>query len=159
MRSQKASAVGLVAFLAICYLRFEIGSMVTATSVGTWYLSLHKASFNPPDGYFSPVWIVLYFLMAIAGWRVWRNGDSRGERIALAFFAAQLALNMVWSVLFFGYQRIDLALAEMIVLLLIVIATTILFWRLDRLAGILMAPCLLWLGFATLLTASIWKLN
>ena len=107
----------------------------------------------------SPVWIVLYFLMAIAGWRVWRMGDSRAERVALMFFAAQLALNMVWSVLFFGYQRIDLALAEMIILLLTVIATTVLFWRLDRLAAILMAPYLLWLGFASVVTASIWRLN
>jgi len=78
MRSQKANAVGLVAFLAICYFRFEIGSMVTATSAGTWYQSLHKALFNPPDRYFSPAWIAMYFLMAIAGWRVWRTGDSRG---------------------------------------------------------------------------------
>jgi len=62
MRSPKANAIGLATFLSICFLRFEAGSWVTATSVGTWYRSLHKASFNPPDGYFSPVWIILYFL-------------------------------------------------------------------------------------------------
>jgi len=159
MRSQTASTTGLIAFLLVCYVRFKAGSMVTATSVGTWYQSLHKASFNPPDRYFSPAWIILYFLMAIAGWRVWRIGNSRPNRIALALFAVQLALNMGWSVLFFGYRRVGLALAEMLLLLFIVGITTVLFWRIDRVAGILLAPYLLWLGFATVLTVYIWKLN
>ena len=97
--------------------------------------------------------------MALAGWRVWRNGDSRAERFALLLFAFQLALNMVWSVLFFGYQRIDLALAEMLFLLLTVIVTTVLFWRIDRLAGVLLVPYSLWLIFATVLTIYIWRLN
>jgi translocator protein len=159
MRSQRASAIGLIVFLTICYLRFEIGKKVTATTVGTWYQALHKASFNPPDSVFAPAWIILYFLMAVAGWRVWRHGSSREERYALVLFAVQLALNLVWSVLFFGFQRIDLALAEMLVLLLIVTSTTMLFWRIDRLAGILLAPYVLWLGFATVLTSFIWILN
>jgi tryptophan-rich sensory protein len=77
----------------------------------------------------------------------------------LVFFAVQLGLNMAWSVLFFGYQRVGLALAEMIVLLLTVMATTVLFWRIDRLSGLLLAPYLLWLGFATVLTTFIWRLN
>jgi tryptophan-rich sensory protein len=159
MRSTKANAIGLAIFLSVCFLRFEVGSWVTATSVTTWYRSLQKASFNPPEGYFSPVWIVLYFLMAIAGWRIWSIGNSRAERVALVFFAVQLGLNMAWSVLFFGYQRVGLALAEMIVLLLTVMATTVLFWRIDRLSGLLLAPYLLWLGFATVLTTFIWRLN
>ena len=159
MRSPKANGIGLATFLSVCFLRFEVGSWVTATSVGTWYRSLQKASFNPPEGYFSPVWIILYFLMAIAGWRIWSIGDSRVERVALVFFAVQLALNMVWSVLFFGYQKVGFALAEMIVLLLTVMATTVLFWRIDRLSGLLLTPYLLWLGFATVLTAFIWRLN
>ena len=159
MRSQKASALGLAVFLLICFVRFEVGSVVTASSVGTWYASLNKAPFNPPDGSFSPVWIVLYFMMAVSGWRVWRHGDSRAERVALGFFAAQLALNMVWSVLFFGYRKIDFALAEMLVLLLTAITTSVLFWRIDRTAGVLMAPYVLWLGFATVLTTYIWRLN
>jgi len=159
MRSERANVIGLIAFLVICYLRFKVGSLVTATSVGTWYQALHKAPFNPPDRVFSPVWVILYFLMAIAGWRVWRIGDSRAERIALGVFAVQLALNMLWSVLFFGYQRIDLALAEMLVLLATVIVATLLFWRIDRTAGVLLAPYALWLVFATILTVYIWRLN
>jgi len=159
MRSHKASAIGLFAFLLICYFRFELGSKITATSVGTWYQHLNKAPFNPPDGSFSPVWIVLYFLMALAGWRVWRLGDSGRARLALGFFAVQLALNMGWSALFFGYQQVGLALAEMLLLLATVIVTTVLFWRIDRFAGMLLAPYALWLVFATVLTAYIWRLN
>ncbi len=159
MRSRKANAIGLAVFLAVCYVRFEIGKKVTATSVGTWYQALHKAPFNPPDRVFAPVWIVLYFLMAVAGWRVWRVGDSRSGRVALGSFAVQLALNMLWSVLFFGYQRVGFALAEMLVLLAIVLLTTVLFWRIDRVAGALLAPYAAWLVFATILTVCIWRLN
>ena len=143
-------------FLAICFLRFELGKVVTDSSVGTWYQTLHKAPFNPRDGFFSPVWVALYFMMAVAGWRVWRLGSSRDERIALALFAFQLALNLGWSVLFFGLQRIDLALAEMLVLNLTVVATTIRFWKIDRIAAALLLPYMLWLGFATILVAYIW---
>jgi len=121
LRSHKASAVALVAFLIIFYFRFKLGSIVTATSVSDWYQSLHKAPFNPPNGAFSPVWMVLYFLMAISGWLVWRHGKSRAVWIALFLFGIQLAMNLGWSLLFFGMKRIDLALAEMILLLLVVI--------------------------------------
>lgn len=159
MRTQRASAIGLAVFLAICFLRFELGKLVTDSSVGSWYQTLRKAPFNPPDGFFSPVWVVLYFMMAVGGWRVWRHGDSRDQRIALTLFAVQLALNLGWSVLFFGYQRIDLAFAEMLVLVLTVIATTMRFWKIDRIAGILLLPYVLWLGFATVLLAFIWTLN
>ncbi len=159
MRSKTTNAIGLIVFLGLCYFRLKIGSAVTATSVGTWYQVLNKASFNPPDGVFTPVWIVLYFMMAIAGWRVWRHGNSRKISQALALFALQLGLNFFWSVLFFGYQRVALALAEMLVLFLTVVATTVLFWRIDRLAAWLLVPYLLWLVFATVLTYFVWVLN
>ena len=159
MRTQRASAIGLAVFLLILFLRFETGKLVTDSSVATWYQALHKAPFNPPEGFFSPVWVVLYFLMAVAGWRVWRLGNARAVRIALLLFGVQLALNLGWSVLFFGFQRIDLALVEMAMLVVTVILTTQRFWYLDRLAGILLLPYLLWLGFATILLSSIWKLN
>ena len=136
-----------------------MGKLVTDSSVGTWYQGLHKAAFNPPEGFFSPVWVVLYFLIAVAGWRVWRLGNARAVRIALLLFGVQLALNLGWSVLFFGFQRIDLALVEMAMLVVTVILTTQRFWYLDRLAGILLLPYLLWLGFATILLWYIWKLN
>ena len=159
LRSHKASAVALFSFLMMFYFRFKLGSIVTATSVSDWYQSLHKASFNPPNGAFSPVWIVLYFLMAISGWLVWQHGKSRAVLIALSLFGIQLAMNLGWSLLFFGMKRIDLALAEILLLSLVVIANTILFWRIDWLAGALLAPYALWLIFASVLNSYIWALN
>ncbi len=159
MRTQRASAIGLSVFLTICFLRFELGKLVTDSSVGTWYQTLHKAPFNPPDGFFSPVWVVLYFMMALAGWRVWRQDGSRPQRVALTLFAVQLALNFGWSVLFFGMQSIDLAFAEMIVLIVTVVVTAVWFWRIDKLAGVLLLPYVLWLCFATVLVAYIWRFN
>ena len=159
MRSHKASAVALFIFLLMFYLRFKLGSIVTATSVSDWYQSLHKASFNPPNGSFSPVWVVLYFLMAISGWLVWRHGKSRIVSIALCLFGIQLSMNFGWSLLFFGMKRIDLALAEILLLSLVVITNTILFWRIHRLAGALLAPYALWLIFVSVLNSYIWVLN
>ncbi len=159
MRSRTTSAIGLVVFLGLCYFRLQMGSYVTATTVATWYRDLNKAPFNPPNDVFTPVWIVLFFLMAFAGWRVWRHGNSRAVVIALALFSVQLGLNFLWSVLFFGYQRVGLAFAEMLVLFLTVAVMTYLFWRIDRLAAVLMIPYILWLVFATVLTLYILILN
>ena len=96
--------------------------------------------------------------MAIAGWRIWRVRSKAGRR-ALAVFAVQLGLNLAWSFLFFGLQQIGLALVEVTLLLLAILATMVLFWRIDRLAGVLFLPYLLWVAYATLLNASLWWLN
>jgi tryptophan-rich sensory protein len=150
--------LGLVAFLAICLMVSGLGGAVTATSVGTWYQALEKPVFNPPDWVFAPVWTTLYVLIAIAGWRVWRARAAAGRR-ALMVFAVQLALNLAWSFLFFGLQRIDLALVEIVILLFAILANTVVFWRIDRVAGALFVPYLLWVAYATLLTAALWRLN
>ena len=149
----------LVAFLVLCLAVSGIGAAVTATSVGTWYQALHKPTFNPPDWLFAPVWTTLYILMAIAGWRVWRQAGFETGRKALTVFVVQLALNLAWSFIFFGQQRIGLALIEIAILLLVIIATTVLFWRIDRWAGVLFLPYVLWVAFATVLNASLWWLN
>jgi benzodiazapine receptor len=151
--------LGLVAFLVLCLAVSGIGAAVTATSVGTWYQVLHKPAFNPPDWIFAPVWTTLYILMAIAGWRVWRRAGFETGRKALTVFVAQLALNLAWSFIFFGQQRIGLALIEIVILLLAIIATAVLFWRIDRWAGVLFLPYVLWVAFATVLNASLWWLN
>jgi tryptophan-rich sensory protein len=151
--------VGLVVFIALCLAFSGIGGAVTATSVGTWYQALHKSPLNPPDWVFAPVWTTLYVLMAIAGWRVWRHARSEARRRALAVFAVQLGLNLAWSFLFFGFQRIGLALLEIVILLLAIIANTILFWRIDRVAGVLFMPYVLWVVYATVLNTSLWLLN
>lgn len=146
-------------FLAVCLGVSGIGGAITATSVGDWYQSLQKPPFNPPDWVFAPVWTTLYVLMAVAGWRVWRGAQPEAGRKALLVFALQLGLNLAWSFLFFGLQRIDLALVEVVILLLAIVANTILFWRIDRLAGALFVPYVLWVAYATLLNASLWRLN
>lgn len=151
--------LGFVAFLAPCLAVSAIGAAATATSVGTWYQTLAKPPFNPPDWVFAPVWTTLFFMMALAGWRVWRRDGLRQARWALTLFALQLALNLAWSVVFFGYRSIGAALAEIVVLLLAILATTVVFWQRDRVAGMLFVPYAGWVAFATVLNAALWQLN
>lgn len=151
--------VGFSVFLALCLAVSAIGGAVTASSVGGWYKTLAKPAFNPPDWIFAPVWTALFFIMAIAGWRVWRRDGMRDARAALMLFALQLALNLCWSIVFFGLRSIGAALAEIVVLLLAILATTVAFWQRDRVAGMLFVPYAAWVGFATVLNAALWQLN
>ena len=137
-----------------------IGGFATASSVTTWYAGLNKPAFNPPNGVFAPVWTSLYLLMAASAWRVWRAGPAGGRRRgAIILYAVQLALNLAWSLIFFGLRRPDLALVEVALLLAAVVTTAILFWSRDRLAGVMMVPYAAWVGFASLLNFAIWRLN
>lgn len=153
------SLPALAVFLVLCLLVAAVGGAVTATSVGTWYAALAKPAFNPPDWIFGPVWTVLYLMIAVAGWRVWRWRERPGARLALGAWGVQLALNLGWSFLFFGARLIGAALVEIVVLLAAILATAALFWRIDRLAGWLLVPYLAWVGFATVLNAALWRLN
>ncbi len=155
----RRDVLGLLAFVILCLAVSGIGGAITATSVGTWYQGLQKPPFNPPDWVFAPVWTTLYILMGIAAWRTWRLARSVARRKALMVFALQLGLNLAWSFLFFGLQRIDLALVEIAILLLAIIANTMMFWRIDRLAGVLFVPYIAWVAYATILNASLWLLN
>jgi benzodiazapine receptor len=155
-RNRDLLALGV--FLVVCFAVSALGGAVTASSVGSWYQTLAKPSFNPPDWLFAPVWTLLYVMMAVAGWLVWRRGGP-ARRAALALFILQLALNLGWSLIFFGAQAIGAALVEIGVLWLAILATLIAFYRIDRRAGLLLAPYLAWVSFATLLTASLWMLN
>jgi len=150
---------GLLAFLVICFGVSVAGGAATASSVGTWYQTLQKPPFNPPDWLFAPVWTVLYVMMAVAGWRVWRTHGLRGASAAMTLFGIQLALNLVWSFVFFGYRLIGAALIEIVVLLVAIVMTTILLWRRDRLAGVLFIPYAGWVAFATTLNFALWQLN
>ncbi|OEJ69484.1 TspO/MBR family protein [Magnetovibrio blakemorei] len=156
--SRRRDILGLVAFIIGCLVVSGIGGIITATSVGSWYLSLEKPPFNPPNWVFAPVWTTIYVFMAVAGWRVWRRNHVTRHR-ALMVFGVQLGLNLTWSFLFFGLQRIDLAMIEIFVLLIAIVTSTVLFWRIDRLAGTLFVPYVLWVSFATLLNGSLWVLN
>lgn len=151
--------LALFAFVVLCLVVSVLGGAVTATSVTTWYPTLVKPSFNPPNWAFAPVWTILYICMAVAAWRVWRQKTADGRRLALIAFGVQLALNLAWSFIFFGAQWIGLAMVEIAALLLAIIATAVLFWRIDRPAGLLFVPYIAWVGYATTLNVSLWILN
>jgi translocator protein len=125
---------------------------------GAWYDSLAKPTFNPPDWVFGPVWTLLYILMGVAAWLVWRRYGARA-RGALTLFVAQLAFNVGWSAMFFGLRSPGLAFAWICVLWVLIVATVVAFWRLRRAAGALLLPYLVWVSFAAVLNYSIWQLN
>jgi len=151
--------LNLFTFIILCLAVSGIGGAITATSVDTWYQALEKPPFNPHDWVFAPVWTALYILMGIAAWRVWRLRSFEVTGKALAVFAVQLGLNLVWSFLFFVVQRIDLALVEIVILLCAIVTNMVMFWRIDRLAGLLFVPYAVWVTYATVLNASLWLLN
>lgn len=136
-----------------------IGGLATASSVTTWYAGLIKPPFNPPNAVFGPVWTTLYVLMALAAWRVWRAGPAARRRPGLILYAAQLALNLGWSLIFFGLRQPAIALAEVALLLAAVVATAVAFWHADRPAGLMMIPYAAWVAFASVLNFEIWRLN
>jgi tryptophan-rich sensory protein len=154
-----SSLAALAVFVVLCLAVAAVGGAVTGTSVGTWYAGLAKPPFNPPDWVFGPVWTVLYLMIAVAGWRVWRRRGEGDARLALGAWGLQLALNLGWSLVFFGARMIGLALVEIVLLLATIAFTAMRFWRIDPLAGALFAPYVLWVGFATMLNAALWWLN
>ena len=147
----------LYVFLIITLTVGASASLFTTPQIPTWYASLNHPSIAPPNYVFAPVWTTLYILMAIAAWRVWRKTGTRS--IEMAAFALQLALNFGWSLVFFALHSIGGALVEVVALDLAILATTILFFRRDWIAGILFLPYLGWSLFATLLTHAFWRLN
>jgi len=153
------AGVGLLVWIALSLLAGVIGSLFTAHSVTTWYVALAKPSWTPPSWLFGPVWTVLYLLMGLAAWLVWRKGGFAAATAPLALFLVQLALNATWSVLFFGLRRPGLAFGEIVLLWCFILATTIAFWSRRAAAAYLMLPYLGWVSFALALNLSIWRLN
>ncbi|RZJ61036.1 MAG: tryptophan-rich sensory protein [Flavobacterium sp.] len=138
-----------------------LSGVVTRDSVDTWFTTLEKPVFNPPNWLFAPVWTTLYVMMGVAAGLVWDRIDVQREAVrkALLFFAIQLALNALWSILFFGLQNPLLALIEIVVLWLMIYETFVQFNKINKFAGYLFIPYILWVTFATVLNASIWWLN
>lgn len=126
------------------------------TVPGAWYEALAKPFFNPPNWLFGPVWTVLYVLIAIAGWRIWQRERSGG---AIKLWWLQLALNFLWSPVFFGLERIGPALVVILALLATILAFIAAVWKLDRPSAWLFVPYAAWVAFASLLNAAIWRLN
>ncbi len=151
--------VVLAAFIALCLAIAALGGAVSTKSVATWYQTLEKPQFNPPDWLFAPVWTLLYIAIAVAGWRVWLEQRRVRVRAAMAAYSAQLALNLAWSFIFFGGRAIGVALAEILLLLAAISINVVLFWRIDRVAGWLLVPYLAWVAFASALNFALWRLN
>ncbi|HJU71532.1 MAG TPA: TspO/MBR family protein [Paucimonas sp.] len=155
---RKDQIIGLVAWLSASFIAAAIGS-AASIQAGPFYTQLVRPGWAPSPGVFGPVWTVLYALMGVAAWLVWRVGGVRAARIALGLFIMQLAVNALWSWLFFGWHLGALAFTDIILLWVLLVATVIAFWRIWPLAGALLIPYLLWVSFASFLNYSVWQLN
>ncbi|MBE7368705.1 TspO/MBR family protein [Ramlibacter pallidus] len=149
--------LGLAGWLALCFVAAGLGAIASAQA-GSFYGQLAKPAWAPPAGVFGPVWTTLYALMGIAAWLVWRE-QGKPRAAALGLFVVQLAVNALWSWLFFRWQMGAAAFADVVLLLVLIVATVVAFWRLRRLAALLLAPYLAWVAFATALTWSVWQRN
>jgi translocator protein len=153
------SALGLIVCLAVVYAVAGIGGYTTSSSVTSWYATLNRPAWNPPNWVFGPVWGVLYTLMAVAAWLVWRRAGVAPVVLPLAVFAVQLALNGAWTWIFFGLHQPGWAFADIVLLWVGIVATMISFWRVSPTAGALLVPYLAWVSFAGALNLALWRLN
>lgn len=146
----------LLALLACIALPLTVGGLAgiaTAGNIDTWYATLNKPSFNPPNYLFGPVWSTLYTLMGVSLYLIWQSPQSEARSNALKVFAVQLALNFAWSFIFFSFHQISLALVEIVLVWLSVLAMIVAFHRVHKTAAYLQLPLLMWVGFATALNA------
>lgn len=158
--TQKFQFVPFIICLIIPLSIGALGGFFTMEAVKTWYTTLNKPSFNPPNYLFGPVWSTLYAIMGIASYLIWkRRNVTKNYTLAASVYFIQLVLNLMWSFIFFYQQQIGLALIEIIILLVAIIANSILFYRINKLAGLLYIPYIMWVSFATVLTYSIYMLN
>lgn len=147
--------------VAICEGAGIIGSLFTVSSIPTWYMILNKPFFSPPNWIFAPVWTVLYFLMGVSLYLVWTKKDNKKlvKELAYQIFFAQLILNILWSIVFFGLKSPFTGLVVIIILWLSIIETIRRFAKVDKAASVLQYPYLAWVTFATILNFSLWVLN
>lgn len=148
--------LGLCGWLLLCFAAASPGAVFMP---GEWFAALKKPSWNPPGWVFGPVWTALYAMMAAAAWLVWQRGGWKEQRKPLLIFLAQLALNAVWTPLFFGLHRPGVAFAEIVLLWLAIVATLVAFRPVNRTAVWLLVPYLAWVSFAAVLNGTLWRLN
>ncbi|MBT3412909.1 MAG: tryptophan-rich sensory protein [Candidatus Jacksonbacteria bacterium] len=150
----------LILAIGISELAGVLGSIFTVSSIPNWYATLTKPALNPPSWVFGPVWTTLYALMGIAAFLIWKQGWEKKEvKIALGAFGAQLVLNTLWSIMFFGLQNPGLALINILLLWLAIIWTMVGFYKISKPAMYLLVPYILWVSFATYLNYALWTLN
>jgi benzodiazapine receptor len=156
----KNRVIKLFVAIAVCQMAGFVGSIFTSPSITTWYASIEKPAFTPPNWLFAPVWILLFTLMGIALYLVWEKGFEKEEvRGGLSIFSIQLVGNMGWSMLFFGIQSIFYAFLEIVILWVAILITIHRFWNIDRRAAYLLVPYILWVSLAAVLNFYIWVLN
>ncbi len=157
-KSLGTQVLGLAGWLAASFATGAIGALATARAAA-FYGALSQPTWAPPGWLFGPVWTLLFILMGLAAWLVWRQHGFGGARLALGLFCLQLVANALWSWVFFAWQLGALAVAEIAVLWLLIALTAAAFWRLHRLAALLLLPYLAWVSFAAALTFTLWRLN
>ncbi len=150
--------IGLFGWLLGSFVAAAIGSFASIHAA-EFYGQLVKPTWAPPAWLFGPVWSVLFVLMGVAAWLVWREHGFRNSRPALTFYVTQLMVNALWSWLFFAWHQGALAFAEVLLLWLLIAATMGMFWQLQRIAALLLVPYLAWVSFAAVLNFSLWRLN
>lgn len=156
---KKSDWIKLITATVLCVLLGSVGGLVTVAEIPTWYASLNKPSFNPPNWLFGPVWTTLYLLMGISVYLIWKQPVSTERNKALQFFILQFILNFCWSFIFFGLHATGWALIEMAALWIFILLTIIYFAKHSKTAAWLLVPYISWVSFALLLNGAIWRLN
>lgn len=153
------ASVKLIISILACLAVGGISGYVTASEIPGWYATLQKPSFNPPNWLFGPVWTLLYIMMGIAFWLVWKSDASDLKQKAMLLFALQLTLNFFWSILFFSFHQTGWAMVEIALLWVFILLCIVSFYPISAIAAYLLVPYLCWVSFASLLNFYIWKLN
>lgn len=156
--ARKKQIIGLIGWLVISFAAAAVGA-AASIHASSFYAALIRPDWAPPSAVFGPVWTVLYAFMGIAAWLVWRAKGFRPARVPLLLFLVQLAVNAMWSWLFFGWHLGALAFADILLLCVLIVVVLVAFWRRRLLAGVLLVPYLLWVGFASVLCCVVWQLN
>ena len=156
--STRSQVIGLVAWLALTFVAAAVGA-IASMDAPAFYGQLVKPTWAPPASLFGPVWSALYLLMGLAAWLVWRERPSQSVDGALGLYLVQLATNALWTWLFFSWHKGAIAFAEILLLWLLVAGTAAAFWRISRLAGVMLLPYLAWISFAAALNWVLWLRN
>ncbi|NWK64994.1 MAG: tryptophan-rich sensory protein [Sediminibacterium sp. Gen4] len=156
---KRSNGIKLIISIVLCVSLGSVGGLVTVNEIPTWYATLNKPSFNPPNWLFGPVWTTLYVLMGISVYLIWKQPVSTERNKALQLFILQFILNFCWSFIFFGLHATGWALMEMIALWILILLSILHFAKHSKTAAWLLVPYIAWVSFALLLNAAIWRLN
>jgi tryptophan-rich sensory protein len=158
VQNKARETIGLIGWLVVAFAASAVGA-IASVNAGEFYGQLQQPAWAPPAWLFGPVWTLLYALMGVAAWLVWRAGGFRVNALPLGLFCGQLLLNALWSWLFFGWRQGGWAFAEVMLLWVFILATAIAFRRVRSLAALLLVPYLLWVTFAAVLNLTLWRTN